>query len=191
MRKSAPSMCAGDIGRSVQRQMNRIGDNLMHFGPNEEIVRSLLDAKAQFIVVGGLAVSWHCPERGADDMDLLVEPAIENSARICSALTQLGLTGFDCDSFNRFGLQVPLKQNNYYADLLTPEPAGLSYHDVEIAAVCATLFNLPVRVASVDVLLHMKRRAASASESHRQKHDADIALLERVSAGRIARSESR
>ena len=158
--------------------MNRIGDNLVHFGANEGIVCSLLDVGVRFVVVGGLAVAWHCPERQADDMDLLIEPTSENSSRTSEALSRLGLTGFGPESFARLGLQVPLKQN-YYAELLTPEPTGLSYVEVESHAVDAKLFGLPVRVASVETLLQMKRRAASSAESQRQKHEADIVLLER------------
>ena len=160
--------------------MNRIGDNLIHFGANENIVRSLRDAGAKFVVVGGLAVAWHCRERQADDMDLLVDPTTENSVRIHKALACLGLTGFGPESFARLGLQVSLKQN-YHADLLTPEAGGLSYLEIESAAVDAMLFGFPVRVASVSTLLQMKSRAAM-DESHRQKHETDIALLKHQNA---------
>jgi len=102
--------------------MNRIGDNLVHFGANENIIRGLVDLGARFVVIGGLAVAWHCPERQADDMDLLVEPTLENSTRVFRALARLGLTGFSAESFAHLGLQVPLKQN-HYAELLTPEPS--------------------------------------------------------------------
>lgn len=158
--------------------MNRFGDNLVHFGPNEHIVRNLLDVGAKFVVVGGLAVAWHCRERQADDMDLLIEPTTENSSRVSQGLARLGLTGFGPESFARLGLQVPLKQN-YYAELLTPEPTGLSYQEVESCAVDAKLFGMPVRVASVETLIQMKKRAAACAEGQCQKHEADIALLER------------
>lgn len=157
--------------------MNRIGDNFVHFGANEDIVRGLVGVGAKFVVVGGLAVAWHCPERQADDMDLLIEPNSESSSRVSKALSRLGLTGFSRESFARLGLQVPLKQN-YYAELLTPEPTGLSYVEVESHAVAAKLFGIPVLVASRETLLQMKRRAVSSAEGQRQKHEADIALLE-------------
>jgi hypothetical protein len=54
--------------------MNKVGDTLMHFGANEQIVREFLSVGVEFIVVGGLAVAWYCPDRQADDMDLLVNP---------------------------------------------------------------------------------------------------------------------
>ena len=157
---------------------NRVDDNLIHFGANEELVRTLFDTQVKFVVVGGLAVSWHCSARQADDMDLLVEPTHENSSRIARALSQLNISGFRDDSFVHPGLQVPLKQH-YYAEFLTPEVDGLSYAAIEAKAVQAKLFGLPVRLASVESLVHMKRRAAASLAAQSLKHQSDIALLER------------
>jgi len=56
----------------------------------------------------------------------------------------------------------------------------LSYEEVESHAVNAKLFGQPVRLASVETLLQMKKRAAASAEGQRQKHEADIALLERL-----------
>jgi len=156
---------------------NRIGDNLVHFGANEELVRALSDAGVKFVVIGGLAVAWHCPERQADDMDLLVDPSAENSARIVAALVKLRLHGFTVDSFARLGLQVPLK-GNYYAELLTPTREAPPFVETEAQAVHAKLFNISVRVASVPALIAMKRHAVQVATEQREKHFKDIALLE-------------
>lgn len=160
---------------------NRIGDNLVHFGGNEELVRALSDAGVKFVVIGGLAVAWHCPECQADDMDLLVDPSAENSARIVAALAKLRLHGFTADSFTRLGLQVPLK-GNYYAELLTPTRESPSFVVTEAQAVHAKLFNISVRVASVPVLIAMKRHAVQVAAEQREKHFKDIALLEGLAA---------
>lgn len=157
---------------------NRIGDNLVHWAANEELVRVLSDKGVRFVVVGGLAVAWHCPEREADDMDLLVDPTHENSERISLVLTSLRLTGHGPDSFSRSGLQVPLKQI-YYADLLTPMAGAASFAEIESAAVNAWLFSIPVRLASVSALIAMKNLAASSAQEERDKHLTDIASLER------------
>lgn len=37
---------------------NRIGDNLFHFGANEELVRELKSVGVEFVINGGLAVAW-------------------------------------------------------------------------------------------------------------------------------------
>ena len=157
--------------------MNRVGDTLLHFGSNEELVSALLDAGVKFVVVGGLAVAWYCSTRSADDMDLLVEPSSENSARIANALTKLGCTGYTSESFTTVGLQVPLKAR-FYAELLTPQQDALQFSEVESSAVDARLFSMPVRLASISTLLQMKRRAVKATGENMEKHLNDIKLLE-------------
>ena len=132
--------------------MNRTGDNLTCTGSNEGVVRALARNDVEFVLVGGLAVAWHCANRLADDMDLLVNPTPENSERIFLALSSLRLDGFMKGSFTRFGLQAPLKQV-HYADLLTPSKSGPSFAEVAADAVAGKLFNIPVRVASVHSLI--------------------------------------
>lgn len=155
---------------------NRIGDNLIHFGPNEELVRELVSAKVKFVIVGGLAVAWYCPERQADDLDFLVEASLENSARISSALANLYLTGFSADSFTRPGLQVPLK-NTYYAELLTPTQEMPTFSEIADEAITAKLFGIPVLLASISALIAMKEVTVSVTENQSEKHVYDIALL--------------
>lgn len=158
---------------------NRIGDNLVHFGGNEQLIRALDAAGARFMVVGGLAMAWHCPEREADDADLLLDPTPENSEKVANALSGLGLTNVPKTAFARLGLQVPLKNASFYAELLTPKDGGITYAEAEGDAAYAWLFQIPVRLASVVALRRMKSHAAeSAFGAERQKHLDDLKLLE-------------
>lgn len=163
---------------------NRIGDNLFHFGPNEELVRELVSANVKFVIIGGLAVAWYCPDRQADDLDCLVEPSLENSTRISVALTKLHLTGFSADSFTRPSLQVPLK-NTYYAELLTPTREMPTYSEVAAEAVPAKFFDIPVLLASIPSLIAMKKAAISATSEQSEKHLNDIALLQNPTDGTL------
>jgi len=156
--------------------MNRIGDTLTHFGANEELIRVFKVSEVEFIVIGGLAVAWYCSDRQADDMDLLVNPTPENSARISQALNGLHMSGYSAASFTQPGLQVPLK-HIYYAELLTPKNEGLTYSEVDKDAVDAKLFSIPIRLASVASLIQMKEQAISATEAQREKHVKDIERL--------------
>jgi hypothetical protein len=156
--------------------MNRVGDSLFCTGANEDIVRTLNAQGAEFIVIGGLAVSWYCPERLADDMDLLVNPTLENSKRVAKALSGLRLSGFDEASFARPALQVPLKQY-YYAEILTPRNDGPSYPEIAADPVDAKLFTIPVRLASVRSLICLKEHALTSKQPDRAKHQRDIGLL--------------
>jgi hypothetical protein len=137
--------------------MNRIGDTLIHTGANEELIRAFVASGVEFVVIGGLAVAWYCADRQANDMDLLVNPTTENSARISRTLDGLHMNGYTSDSFTKLGLQVPLKQL-YYAELLTPQKDGPTYSEVAKDAIDAKLFNIPVPLASVVSLIQLKEQ---------------------------------
>ena len=158
--------------------MNRVGDTLLHFGPNEELIRAFTSENVEFVVIGGLAVAWYCSDRQADDMDLLVNPSNENSVRISRVLDGLRMQGYSENSFTKPGLEVPLKQR-HYAELLTPQKDGPTYSDVAQDAVDAKLFNIPVRVASAAVLIRLKEQAVASAEAQRDKHLKDIERLKR------------
>ena len=161
--------------------MNRVGDTLLHLGPNEELIRAFTSGNVEFVVIGGLAVAWYCSDRQADDMDLLVNPTAENSARISQALGSLPsipMNGFTNDSFANLGLRVPLKKF-YYAELLTPRKDDPAFSDVAKDAVNAKLFGIPVQLASAARLIRMKEQTVVSLEAERQKHVDDIGRLRR------------
>jgi hypothetical protein len=156
--------------------MNRVGNTLIHFGPNKDLLSAFVFCSVEFVLIGGLAVAWYCSERKADDMDLLINPTSENSARISRALQSLELQGFTDQSFTKPGLQVSLKQV-HYAELLTPRREGPSYSEASEEAVDRSVFNIPVRIASPSSLIRMKQQAATSDERQREKHIADIQYL--------------
>ena len=158
--------------------MNRVGNTLIHFGSNEELIRTFVTRNVEFVVIGGLAVAWYCASRQADDMDLLVNNTPENSERISQSLTSLNLSGFAPNSFVNPELQVPLKQL-YYAELLTPKKDGPTYTEVANDAVEARVFNIPVRLASVALLIRLKELAVASEEAQINKHLKDIECLKK------------
>lgn len=156
--------------------MNRIGDDLICTGTNQEIVVAFSEYSVEFVVIGGLAVAWYCPERQADDMDLLVNPTPENSLRISQALSSLQLSGFSSQSFSKLGLQTPLKQV-HNAELLTPRTNGPSFSVVAEGAVNGKLFGFPVLIASPASLIELKELAVTSEKAAMQKHLNDIECL--------------
>lgn len=159
--------------------MNRIDDNLVCFGANRCVVEQLVKAGVEFVVVGGLAIAWHCTNRCADDMDLLLRPTEENFDRLRIALHALHL---HLEEGALDARQIPLK-GQYYCDLLTPRRDGASFDEVLQSAVKGKLFYFPVSIASPAVLLQMKRQALSDAGQDTAKHRADIQLLEPLVPG--------
>ncbi|MCP1651784.1 hypothetical protein [Pseudomonas nitroreducens] len=157
--------------------MNRFGDNLVCTGSNEPLVAQLITESVEFVVVGGLAVSWHCSDRVADDMDLLINPTTENSGKVAKALRTLHLHLPEGWSIAAPGKQVKLPEP-YYGDLLSPAQEGPSYEEVKGSAVQGKLFDRPVAIASASTLLRMKRLACRDVSVAAAKHLSDIQLLE-------------
>ena len=60
-------------------------------GPYEEILRSLADARIEFIVGGGVACVFHGVERVTMDVDVAVQMQPENFGKFVAVMSQLGL----------------------------------------------------------------------------------------------------
>lgn len=55
-----------------------------------DLLRAFREADVRFIVVGAYALALHAKPRATGDLDLWVEPTIENGARVINALRQFG-----------------------------------------------------------------------------------------------------
>ncbi len=60
---------------------------------SREFVECLRSNKAEFLIVGALAVSWHGFPRYSGDIDFFVRPGRENALRLLAALEQFGFGG--------------------------------------------------------------------------------------------------
>jgi hypothetical protein len=55
-----------------------------------DILSAFIDAKVEFLVVGGYALAAHRVPRATKDLDLWVRPSAENAPRVLRALDQFG-----------------------------------------------------------------------------------------------------
>ncbi len=55
-----------------------------------EFLRALISTNARFLVVGGHAVAVHGEPRLTEDLDVLIEPTLENGERVRAALERFG-----------------------------------------------------------------------------------------------------
>jgi len=147
------------------------------FGGNQPLAEALVRAEARFLVVGSSGLRWHIPERpiGSNDLDVLIESTVTNAVKVTSALAGIGLTGPELTPerlAQARNTQVSLKIGALWADILTnPE---LSFQEHWERAEDATLFGLPVKVASLQTLQLL------LAASPEPKHAEDRALLARV-----------
>lgn len=139
------------------------------FGGNTRLLEGLWAEKVELLIVGGVAMNFHVPERAFDDLDILVNPTVENATRCLSALGKLGRHGPTPGQLAGSKKQLCLKDHEFYADILTPDPA------IDFLAEFATghdaLVNgVLVRICSKSYLRRMKSAGG-------RKRDAEDLLL--------------
>jgi len=55
-----------------------------------DLLQEFLDARVEFVLIGGWAVAVHGHPRATNDIDLLVRPTIDNAIRVVSAIKRFG-----------------------------------------------------------------------------------------------------
>ena len=149
---------------------------LYTFGQNIELLKQLNAHGIRYLLVGGLAVSWYCPSRQAEDMDLLVDPDPVNAEKLERVLSQWGLTSEKMDGP---GLQIVMKMI-HNADLLTPPTQWPNFAEISAnSGKCAVESEL-VPVAAVRSLIRLKEIACLAQPGNAKKHVSDINELNAV-----------
>lgn len=95
-----------------------------------DLLAALLAAEVRFLVVGAHALSAHGHPRATGDLDVWVEPSVENSARVWEALAAFGAPaeslGIQADDFAMPEVVVQIGVPPRRIDLLT-SLSGVSF----------------------------------------------------------------
>jgi hypothetical protein len=141
-----------------------------------EFVRALNEQGVRFLVVGGRAVRFYCPERIADDLDVLVGYDGANLAAAMDAMGRVDPKYFrkklGADAA-RPGIQAPVSIGHGHADVLT-SIAGVDFERAWGARRSITERGLAVHVLSLADLIANKQAQGD------EKARADLALLRRA-----------
>jgi len=143
----------------------------------QDMVLALCEAKAEFLIVGGFAVAWHGYARSTGDIDLLVRPSAENSARVFHALVRFGApvseAGLTQADLTRKDMVYQIGRPPRRIDILT-EITGVDFDAAWTQRVETAWRGHKVGVIGFDDLLANKRSAG------RPKDLADVRELERA-----------
>jgi len=134
----------------------------------ERILKTLLDAKVRFVLIGGLASQVHGSPSLTGDVDICFALDRDNLHRLSDALSEMTAVrrGFE------EGVHAPIDHRALRAgdvftlstrygdlDLLAhPEPQ-LDFESLLERSITAEILGIEVRVASLDDLISMKRAA--------------------------------
>ena len=139
-----------------------------------ELVEIFICRNVEFAVCGGHAVAFHGYPRLTMDVDLLLNPTVENAARVMDALRDFGFgdAGIPQDAFAKAGTAVTLGVQPNQVDLLT-SISSIPTGGVMKRTVWGEFEGLEVRFIGREDLLEAKRQAG------RPKDLADLHELER------------
>lgn len=146
----------------------------------DDLLAELIDANAEFLIVGAHALAVHGHVRATGDLDILVRPSQMNANNVILALSRFGAPlaahGVEADDFRKPGMvyQIGLPPNRI--DLLT-EISGVDFDEALVGAITATLGNNTVRFIGLAAQLRNKRA------SGRTKDLADAEVLEELIRG--------
>jgi hypothetical protein len=142
-----------------------------------DLLREFNGADVRFMVVGAYAVGIHGRPRATKDLDLWVEPSIENAARVMRGLRAFGAPvatlGVTEEELSVPGVWITLGVEPARIDVLT-KLTGLEFADAWGRRVEGRFGQERVYVIGFDDLLAAKRAAG------RPQDLADVAGLERL-----------
>lgn len=155
-------------------------------------LQELCDSQVRFVLVGGMAVQLHGYARSTLDMDIVLAMDDANLTKFIDMAKKFGLVPIipvPIDSLKNaqqieqwyqekgmlaFSLREPQNGGRSIDVLVRPE---VPFDDMLAQSVCVNLFARQVRIASIDHLLTMKRKA------NRSRDRIDIEALEKIKRG--------
>ena len=96
----------------------------------DELLSIFNDYEIKYLIVGGYAVAVHAQPRATKDLDLLIQPDLENGKAVYAALAKFGapLSGLTAEDFiepGKFFRMAPLPSWSTEFCLSTPGSGGL------------------------------------------------------------------
>jgi len=144
----------------------------------EKLLACLAEGGVDLVLVGGLAVTLHGYVRLTEDVDILIEPSMENVERLLACLGNYG-EGFARElspedfTDEEGAIRIVEEAENSQLDVFT-RMAGLRYEDLIEDAETFRLRHHEIRYASSARLIELKGRSV------REKDRLDVAALERL-----------
>jgi hypothetical protein len=111
---------------------------------------------AAYVVIGGMAVLAHVPYRTTRDLDVLIEPSIENAKKVRRAVAEWGsfepefaVEDFVSGDILSFGTLLRVETHS--------RVPGVTWAEVWNGRVDSELLGVPTSFAGLDELIKMKR----------------------------------
>jgi len=132
-----------------------------------EMIRALIDADAEFLVVGAHAMAVHGVPRATGDFDIWIRPSRENSERIFRALYEFGAPvaehGISIQDLQEPDTVYQIGLPPRRIDLMTGI-SGVEFEDASKSKVVVNLEGLAIPVIGRSELIRNKRASGRAKD---------------------------
>ena len=138
-----------------------------------QVCALLNEAGAQYVLVGARALQLWGSGRATRDIDILIEPTVDNARRVLSALSQIGFgVAREWLAEEVVAKTVTVIGDTPRVDILTVA-WSVHYADARPAATTFTLESVEIPTISIEHLIESKRTG-------RLQDAADIEVLEEI-----------
>ena len=146
----------------------------------EELLKLFNKYRVKYCIIGAYAVAFYTKPRYTKDMDILVEPNIENGKRITGALNEFGFKSLDLSEkdFSQKGKIIQLGYEPIRVDIIT-SIQGCTFKEVWKGKVLETYGKEKVHFIGIDELIKNKK----ASNRKQDQVDLDTLLLTKDKRG--------
>jgi hypothetical protein len=134
----------------------------------EDMLRTLEKHRAQYLIIGGVAVCYHAKPRYTRDFDLWVEPSEANVERVNRALADFGSPHLLDYGVSDQVVQIGVEPNRI--DVLLSIP-GVRFETAWPKRVRACYGDVETNYIDIDSLIRNKRRLDAP------RHQEDVRLL--------------
>lgn len=126
-------------------------------------------------MIGGYAAVIHGVNRTTGDMDILIEPTIENAAKVLAAIEEFGLgsIGFTIEDLTDTDSVVQMGRVPYRIDILNTIP-GVIFEDAYNESKIYQEDEVAIRCIHINQLIENKKAVG------RPKDLADVRILEKI-----------
>jgi len=139
------------------------------------LLKLLNKHKVRYVIVGAYAVAFYARPRYTKDMDILVEPEIENGRRVVAALCEFGFgeLGLKEEDFSKEGRVVQLGYEPVRIDLITSID-GCTFLEVWKKKEVGRYGEEPIFFIGINELIKNKER------TNRKQDETDLEILLKV-----------
>jgi hypothetical protein len=143
-----------------------------------EFLSALLSENTRFLLIGAHALAFHVEARVTEDLDVFVEPTVENGERILRALERFGFGGLvtKAEELAVVDRVFMLGVKPWRIDILTGID-GVSFEEAWASREQVDFHGIQLFCIGREALIKNKRAAG------RKKDLVDVALLEQTKLG--------